>query len=294
MSGSPFKTVVLPSILVATTVFSALTLSFVSRRSELATLKLQAAESEEAKPSDIYESKDFAIRYVGLTIILSVGSGVLTIEGLRRWNGLRESMQIKRQRSRLEKQLRSQEPQPEPATLVAVGQDVAVVEPLLEMGTHREVMPDQPFDGYSLTEQFDHAQANAEHYPLGFSSSDSPSEWADLSEFDPVAFYGDDLTQLASQAGAPTQQGLLTPQILESREQYQTCRIYVPHVQQHQFAILVEGQYYSFVRTATTRSAALKFATAITQRGQQSVITRTKSDYIVWAWEPEAFPELVA
>lgn len=291
MSGSPFKTVVLPAVLISTTVFSALTLSFVSRRSEAVTLKLQAADSEEVQASSVYESKDFAIRYVGLTIILSVGSGVLTVEGLRRFYTLRESMQIKRQRSRLEKRLQVQEPQSQPAALVAVGQDIAVVDPLSDSTTHPEIVPAQAFDDYAISTAFEDAHLDDYQSDLMAPLSD----WSALSEFDRVAAQQDALALSAGSNGASHSLNTIkTPQILESREQYQTGRIHIPHLQQPQFAILVDGQYYSFVKTTNSRSTALRVATTIAQRGEQSIITRTHNGYAVWNWEPEAFPDLVA
>lgn len=279
MSGSPFKTVVLPAVLISTAVFSALTLSFVSRRSEAVALKMQPAESEEVQPISIYESKDFAIRYVGLTIILSVGSGVLTVEGLRRGYALRESIQIKRQRSRLEQRLQVQEPQPE--ALVAVGQDIAVIDPLTDSNTYSELVPAQVFDEYPLSSTFEETRVS----PL--------SDWATLSEFGQADTHHA-AGRLQSAISNPASHSVKTPQVLELREQYQTGRIHVPHGQQSQFAILVDGQYYSFVRTANSRSAALRMATTIAQRGEQSVITQTHSGYAVWVWEPEAFPDLAA
>ena len=78
------RNVVLPAVLVASGVFSTLTLPFISSQSTPAWL--QAPGFLGNQPSWVFdrENRDAAIRYVGGAIVVSVGAGIATIEILRR------------------------------------------------------------------------------------------------------------------------------------------------------------------------------------------------------------------
>lgn len=76
--------------------------------------------------------------------------------------------------------------------------------------------------------------------------------------------------------------------ILESRNQYQTCRIKVPHLKQRLLAIGVNGEYYSFFRAEKTREKVQEIMAKIGHRVQKAVLTKTEKGYVIWTWEPEA------
>jgi hypothetical protein len=75
--------------------------------------------------------------------------------------------------------------------------------------------------------------------------------------------------------------------ILESREHYQTCRIKVPYLKRRLFAILVNGEYYSFFRAEPTKEKVLEIMAKLGDRLEKTVITKTEKGYVIWNWEPK-------
>ncbi|MEL7501400.1 MAG: hypothetical protein AAFN18_02940 [Cyanobacteria bacterium J06554_6] len=83
MSQSPFRSIFIPSMLAAGAVFAAVTLPLSLNRSiprwvALGSLQRQSIPVPERSTKPV-------IRYIGLSIVVSVGAGVATIELLRRW-----------------------------------------------------------------------------------------------------------------------------------------------------------------------------------------------------------------
>jgi hypothetical protein len=76
--------------------------------------------------------------------------------------------------------------------------------------------------------------------------------------------------------------------ILDSREQYQTCRIRVPHLKSRLFAVLVQGKYYGLFRSGVAQERALEIAVKLGHRGDEPIITQTGKGYAVWVWQPKA------
>lgn len=83
-------------------------------------------------------------------------------------------------------------------------------------------------------------------------------------------------------------------QILESNRQYETCRIRVPHLERRLFAILWQGEYYSYLKTQKTKDKALEAVAKLNQSAEKSVITLTEQGYTIWVLQPEAFLDLVS
>jgi hypothetical protein len=75
---------------------------------------------------------------------------------------------------------------------------------------------------------------------------------------------------------------------LEFSQPEQICRIKVPQRQQSLFAILLDGQYYSFTRAEREPETALHLLNQQSQKGNSSVITRTCDRYVIWTWQPQA------
>jgi hypothetical protein len=82
-------------------------------------------------------------------------------------------------------------------------------------------------------------------------------------------------------------QDLALSKVLESRTLYQTCRIKVPHLERRLFAILVEGQYYSFSRAEETKEHVLEIMARLGDQLEKTVITKTEKGYAIWDLEPE-------
>lgn len=84
MSRLHLKNVVFPAVLLSCSIFSTLTLPFVLSDPNPVTVKLPPFFEGEIQPIFTSDNKTFTIRYIGAAIVASVGTGLLTIELLRR------------------------------------------------------------------------------------------------------------------------------------------------------------------------------------------------------------------
>lgn len=78
------KNVVLPAVVVACSVFSALTAPFVVADPNPVEVNLPPLYEGELQSIFHSENKGATIRYIGFAIVMSVGSGLITVEALRR------------------------------------------------------------------------------------------------------------------------------------------------------------------------------------------------------------------
>lgn len=78
------KNVVLPSVLVASTLFSALTLPFIASDPNPIAVHVPPIFEGEFQPLFKGEDRGDTIRYIGFSIVISVTAGIATVELLRR------------------------------------------------------------------------------------------------------------------------------------------------------------------------------------------------------------------
>jgi hypothetical protein len=78
------RNVVFPAVLLSCSIFSTLTLPFVLSDSNPVTVKLPPFFEGEIQPVFTSDNKTFTIRYIGTALVVSVGTGLLTVEVLRR------------------------------------------------------------------------------------------------------------------------------------------------------------------------------------------------------------------
>lgn len=76
--------------------------------------------------------------------------------------------------------------------------------------------------------------------------------------------------------------------LLTSRDQYQTCHIIVPDLEQPLAAIQLDDRYYGLFQTLTEGDRVLKMLIKLHQRGDEVIVTRAGKGYTLWVWEPEA------
>ena len=76
--------------------------------------------------------------------------------------------------------------------------------------------------------------------------------------------------------------------ILESRSQYQSCRVRVPDLELPVAAILVDREYYSFFKAVKEAEKVLAIVAKLGNRGDSTAITKTGSGYAIWVIEPES------
>ncbi len=293
MSSSPFRNILLPTVLVSGTVFSALLITFVAHQPRPAAIDKSISETGEAQYISPKEHRDALIQYVGFSMIVSVGVGVATIEGLRKWRYFWESPQDKAKQFGLERILQ------EDFELAPLELESATSYASVQFSERPEQFSERP--ERSLT-------------PEVFASVEAESsKETDMQFLFREAFQ---LQELANSVIVPVLEQLLfndadhseAPQIfpqsaiqeqlafpvLDLHQQTQTCRIKVPYLQQVCFAYLFEDRYYRIVKTEKTQDQALKIATLLAQKDDQPIITAIKQGYAVWTWEPEAIVEPAA
>ncbi|WP_448573364.1 hypothetical protein [Trichothermofontia sp.] len=85
-----------------------------------------------------------------------------------------------------------------------------------------------------------------------------------------------------------TQAAFVSCKLLTSRDQYQTCHILVPELDQPLAAIQLDDRCYSLFQTLTESERVLKVLIKLHQRGDEVIVTKTNKGYTLWVWEPEA------
>ena len=92
---SPFKSLLLPSIITATTVFTLLTAMWTPRIVNRVIIRHSQIDNA-AKVLPMAETdRNGAMRFVGIAIMLGTGVGLATFELIRRWNAFHDAPLIK-------------------------------------------------------------------------------------------------------------------------------------------------------------------------------------------------------
>ena len=74
--------------------------------------------------------------------------------------------------------------------------------------------------------------------------------------------------------------------LLTQRGDYATCHIQIPEETQRLAAIALDGKFYSFFRALKEPTKALGLLLKLTARGNQVAMTRTRTGYVTWVYEP--------
>ncbi|MBD2463219.1 hypothetical protein H6G89_19480 [Oscillatoria sp. FACHB-1407] len=94
-----------------------------------------------------------------------------------------------------------------------------------------------------------------------------------------------DLTRQGSTVSLPAP---ATCRILVSRQQYQQVDICVPDLDQPLQAIAIDNHYYSIFRVESDVQRLIELVGKITQRGDETIVTRVEKGYCICILEPEA------
>ena len=291
MTSYSLSSILLPAVFVSSAVFSSLTIPFALIKTEPVAVELPPFFSGEIQPIFNGEHKDVAIPYIGFAIVASVGAGIATVEVNRRWQAYRESLLIQSETAESES-IESQEvidlPEYRPETSAI---DLSSKE---ENFWNKELSVSSP-----LIEQLNTAEITQQIIdPLKLATSNQ--------NFEPSSIYdkfnrsleqpedSSELLLLASQSTTETAPNLQPnfSDILDSRQEYQTCRIKVPHLKQSLFAIVFNDEYYSFLRTEPSQEKALEIITKLSHRLEKMVITNTEKGYVIWNLEPEVLTQI--
>jgi hypothetical protein len=309
------RNVIIPAVLVSSGVFSILTLPFILDKTEV--LGFTPPPFLEDTPQTFLdrENKSTAIRYVGGAIVVSVSAGVATIEILRRMHPANQLS--KPQKDALNSQIRQLEAEGKSDPLLLTENvETAIAEFLSE----QEGMPDGiPSQKVKLSQSYAPASefAASEFAASEFAASEfaANNRRRDLSEFpleesaathvtfgsiidsdwvspEPQSPQNSSPTLTTSDFYQPFEPiNLSTDSLSQSNQSYETYRIRVPHRQDTLLAILVEGDYYSLVRSHTNQEKVMELATRLYQLGDRVIITFVDQKYAVWVLQPEAYLE---
>jgi hypothetical protein len=297
MTSYSLSNVLLPAVFISSAVFSTLTVPLALIKSEPVAVEVPPFFSGEIQPIFNGEHKEVAIPYVGFAIVVSVGAGIASVEVIRRWQTYRESLETQEQLPNLQQNSKGKEAQPEALKLPEYRPEGSAI----DLSTKAE-----GFSGQSLTAPNAMSEATlidveapeqvVDATQLGFPQPtvlhQTTASFIDSEElnFSSSPYKNDSVQFESDRVGsqeAVQDLDLAFSQILESQHLYQTCRIKVPHLKQRLFAILFDGQYYSFLRAEETREKVIEIMAKLDHRVEQTVVTKTEKGYIVWVLEPK-------
>ena len=95
MTNYPLINILLPAVVISSTIFSSLTLPFVFNKSKPIEVGVKPFFSLEVKPIFHEDHKDLAIPYLGVAILASVLAGLGTVEVGRQWQKYQASVREK-------------------------------------------------------------------------------------------------------------------------------------------------------------------------------------------------------
>ncbi|NET60472.1 MAG: TetR family transcriptional regulator [Symploca sp. SIO2E6] len=280
MNNSPLSSVLLPAVIVSSTVFSTLTIPFALIRSEPVVIELPFY-SGEIQPIFSGEHNEVAIPYIGFAIVVSVGAGMTTVDVYRRWQEIRKDLQ-KKSSSSQQVLSEDQEAQPEAVKLPEYQPKADAVPTTatltaMNFATNGEVLSRPSLTEHNTPETATLIEVNAtpENILNPATLTSTVSEQPELSQ----GSNGNNSVDDSWDVG-------LNP-ILESPQEYHTCRIKIPHLARRLFAIEVNGEYYSFFRALETRDKVLEVMAKLGSSVEKTAITKTPKSYVIWVWQPE-------
>jgi hypothetical protein len=98
-----------------------------------------------------------------------------------------------------------------------------------------------------------------------------------------------------SQLIHPASNSSTTPlKLLDATDEFQYCRVKLPHLQYHRFAIFYDGCYFCLARVGKTKQKALELAANLTHKAERVVITCSEKGCALWVWQPDAYLETAA
>jgi hypothetical protein len=302
MTSYPLSNVLLPAVFISSAVFSTLTLPFALIKSEPVGVEIPPFFSGEIQPIFNGEHKEVAIPYIGFAIVVSVGAGIASVEVTRRWQAYRESAKAEESLQNIPQNSFEKEAHQEALKRPEYRPEFSEIDffPKDDVFSNQSLIaPNATTEEPSLTVEdqehfFDSIQLGLPQSIIPETTSDLPvvSEEINFSQLpqeeNSIASESD---QVVSQSVGQDLDSALT-KIIESRKQYQICRIKVPHLEQRLFSILVNGEYYSFLRAERTIDKVREVMEKVGYRIEKTVITKTEKGYVIWRWEPEAYLEI--
>jgi hypothetical protein len=296
MSSYDLSNVLLPAVLISSAVFSTLTLPFALIKNEPIAVELPYF-SGEIPPLFNSEHKDVAIPYIGISIVASVGAGIASVEVNRRWQAYRSALKEEEKSPTIQQNSPVNSLQQEALDLPEYRPEVSAIDlsskekagEITSLSVTNTVTEPHhlnveiPAHFFDITQFVDFKST----LPENTTNILELSEALNLKE----VIHENNLLQIGnSKIGYDSvfkELELAGSNILSSREQYQICRLEMPHLKQRLFAVLVNGEYYSFLRSEKSQDNLRATLNKLSHIIGKTVITKTEKGYTIWVWEPE-------
>lgn len=280
MQSSPFHRIILPALLTSSTIFAALTLPITSLQGSDRPIDLPSPLSRLVNPL-LQREKEFFIRYIGLSIVVSAGAGVAMAEVLRRQH------QRADRHSEMIENLNPSES--EDICLTANQNDVATVAlNSLDWTGGRQLHPWSPAAEQTTVpawetpanedfEAIDHdwSALLAEYQSTSAMPSAEPSRPSQMVEV---------RSKRAKLETSPTP---VEPS-LPAGNSDRTYRIQVAGSNQRLLAVKHQGEYYSFLRLRSTRGQAEQAVSHLRKQGKNAIFLPHERGFSIWVHQPDA------
>lgn len=304
MTSYPLSNVLLPAVIVSSAVFSTLTLPFAFIKKEPLVVEVPPFAPVEIQPLFNGEHKDVAIPYIGFSIVVSVGAGMASVEVIRRWNAYRESVLTQNQGQNLQPNWSATGTQQDAINLPEYRPEISALDlPLTDnifqdqspifrdtISETQDIKLDNPELVVNINQLVQPSRDVSLEYLYEPQQTTTNSTISEQQKLSPILDKNNSVEFRGSENGRESilqALDLAVSKIIDSKTLYQRCRIKVPHLEGRLFAILFEGQYYSFFRAETTKEKVLEIIAKLNHKVQKTVITKTEKGYFIWAWEPE-------
>jgi hypothetical protein len=248
MNTSPFRTIILPALLISGAVFTALTLPVASTRASDMAGQWSVPMQRWLALSASSQQRGLSIRYIGFAILSSTAIGIGTAEVLRS-----HQSNAQKRLSLLQQVLQEGNPN-EPLTEPAIPGDL--IEP--ELGTLPEAVAPEATPAPELT----------------------PSE-VQVAPLDWEALQAGTIPSPEVSASAVTRDN---PVLTHA---YPTCQIQTP-LGQRLTAIQVDGEFYSVYGLRKTLPKAHHMIERLQHAGQIALATPDEAGYVIWLYQPGA------
>ncbi|NEN98408.1 MAG: TetR family transcriptional regulator [Moorea sp. SIO3I7] len=288
MTNYPLINILLPAVVISSTIFSSLTLPFVFNKSKPIVVEVKPFLNVELKPIFHEDHKDLAIPYLGVAILGSVLAGLGTVEVGRKWQKYQASVREKnRQRLQDIESLNQGESEPEyqpdVSTIALTQRD--------DLLRYRGLTPPNT---QSFAVQQPHGVVDSNNV-IEFKRNRVAQTKGMAINANQLKFYPESQNNNSVQLRSSPVPALALLQdlelssshIIKSRQDYQICWIKVPHLSRRLLAINVDGQYYSFLRLEKTQEQLIAILSKVADQLDKIVITHIDKGYVIWNWEPE-------
>ncbi|MGQ4650707.1 hypothetical protein [Lyngbya aestuarii] len=293
MNNFPLSKVLLPALFISSTVFSMLTLPLALIK-EPVVIELPIFNHEleplEIQPILKGNQKEVAIPYVGLAIVVSVGSGIASVEIMRRWQAYRKSTALREHLPNVNQNLQANKTQQETSQLPEYRPNISAIDisqknnPFGSQFVANDNTISEVSEQVIETTQVDLGQTTTNVKDI---TQPDTSGVPSLSSISQDNNGGHQVSSKVVSQFDTQDKELVSSTVIKSRQQYQTCRIKIPHLKKSLFAMEFQGEYYSFFRAEETKQKLQDAMLKIDPMPQQTIVTKTNKGYVIWKREPK-------